>query len=250
MESVFMLPMGSTEQRKVLSGLTMAIFLSAGVPSAHAQSYNESMSAMAAQAFYGDVQRRISASTHDGPTYYLRGNYTLTPEQERYLEERRQNDNKLNELRKDPILMRYVNGYWEHYQAKSSAAPGEFCAATFTNLHGSITLSGFDKSWGGGLLTFIGKNIPTPNRFSEISATLTQSGGTPATVNIFNAQSNPKMRGFGTLIFAVPSMNAALAGMEEKQEFLISIEGREVFKMSWKEGAAARDALRSCMRKN
>lgn len=250
MERDFMLTMCPMEQRKALSGITIAFFLCTGVPSARAQSYNESMSAMAAHEFYGDVQRRISASTHDGPTYYLRGNYTLTPEQERYLEERRQNDNKLNELRKDPVLMRYVNGYWAHYQAKTSAAPGEFCAATYTNLHGSITLSGSDKSWGGGLLTFIGKNIPTPNRFSEISATLTQSGGTPATVKIFNAQSNPKMHGFGTLIFAVPSMNAALAGMEEKQDFVISIEGREVFKMSWKDGASARDALRSCMRRS
>jgi hypothetical protein len=244
----FMLSMSSVEQRRSFSGLTVAIFLGAVLPSAHAQSYSESMSMLAAQAFYGDVQQRISASTHDGPTYYLRGNYTLTPEQERYLEERRQNDNKLNELRKDPVLMRYVNGYWEHYQAKSSAAPGEFCAATYTNLHGSITLSAADKGWGGGLLTFIGKNIPTPNRFSEISATLTQSAGAPVTVRIFNAQSNSKMHGFGTLIFAVPSMNAALSGMEEKQDFIVSIEGREVFKMGWKEGVAARDTLRRCMR--
>lgn len=56
------------------------------------------------------------------------------------------------------------------------------------------------------------------------------------------------MRGYGTLTFAVPSMNAALAGMSDKQEFAISIEGKEVFRMGWKEGAGAREALRSCMR--
>jgi hypothetical protein len=89
-----------------------------------------------------------------------------------------------------------------------------------------------------------------PFCFSEISATRTQSGGTPATVKIFNAQSNPEMRGFGTLTFAVPGMNAALAGMEEKQDFIVSIEGQEVFNMSWRDGAAARAALRCCIGQN
>jgi hypothetical protein len=109
-------------------------------------------------------------------------------------------------------------------------------------------LNGVDKSWEGGLLTFIGKDIPKPDRFREISATLTQSGGAPATVKVFNAQSTPEMNGFGTLIFAVPSMNAALAGMSDKQDFAISIEGKEVFRMGWREGSRARETLRSCVR--
>lgn len=69
-----------------------------------------------------------------------------------------------------------------------------------------------------------------PYPFSEISATLPQSGGTPATVKVFNARSHPEMRGFGTLMFAFPGMNAALAGMEEKQDFTVSIEGQEGLK--------------------
>jgi hypothetical protein len=216
---------------------------------ASAQSYSESMSELSARGFYDDVERRISASTHDGPTYYLTGDYTLTPEQEKYLEDRRQNDAQLNELRKDPKLMRFVNGYWEHYQAREGAAPGDFCAASYANLHGVITLSGVDKSWKGGLLTFIGKDIPQPDAFREITATLTQNGGRPATVRIYNAQSSPAMMGLGTLIFAVPSMDAALSGMEDIQEFVISIEGREVFRMGWKDGKQARTALQRCMRK-
>ncbi|WP_324888293.1 hypothetical protein [Polaromonas sp.] len=214
------------------------------------------MSALSAQAFHRDVQRRISASTHSGPTYYLRGYEAVTPEQKRALEQYnreieqlRQDAQRLQQLRKDPVLMRHVNGYWQHYKARQPASPGEFCAATYTNLHGSITLSGVDKSWEGGLLTFIGKNIPQPDRFREISATLSQSGGSPSTVRIFNAQTTPAMRGYGTLTFAVPSMNAALAGMPDQQEFAVSIEGKEVFRMSWKDGSGARDTLRTCMRR-
>lgn len=229
--------------------LAMAGALYLGVNTdAHAQSYNETMSELSAREFYDDVQRRISASTHDGPTYYLMGDYSLAPEQERYLEEQRQNDEKLDTLRKDPVLMRHVAGYWTHYQARESVRPGEFCAATYTNLDGSITLNGVDGRWEGGLLTFIGKHIPKPAAFSEITATLKQTGDKPTTVRIYNPQSTPEMKGFGTLIFAVPSMKAALSGMAEAQEFAISIEGTEVFRMGWKGGVEARNALRHCMR--
>ena len=248
-----------SSQRKLGSVTNLAVALGVGMcgVSAHAQSYSESMSALSAQEFQRDVQRRISASTQDGPTYYLRGYDAVTPEQKRalaesnkLLEQAGQNHEKLNELRKDPVLMRHVNGFWQHYQAKKPAAPGELCAATYTNLNGSITLNGVDKRWEGGLLTFIGKDIPQPDQFREITATLTQSGGSPATVRIFNAQSSAAMRGYGTLTFAVPSMNAALAGMSDKQEFAISIEGKEVFRMSWKDGSGARDTLRNCMRQS
>ena len=203
---------------------------------------------MAAQEFYDDVQRRISSSTHDGPTYYLSGDYSLTPEQEQWLKEQKENDERLNELRKDPVLMRLVNGSWDHYQSRESAAPGEHCAASYVNLDGVITLASVDKSWEGGLLLFMGKNIPKPSTFSEIRATLTQSRGKPSTVQIFNAQSSPEMANFGTLIFAVPSMKGALAGMRDTESFAVSIEGKEVFRMSWKDGLAARNALRKCMK--
>lgn len=231
-----------------VAGLACALLAGFGGAHAHAQSYNEVMSERSAEAFYEDVQRRISSATHDGPTYYLSRDYTLTPEQEKYLEERRQNDEELNRLRNDPVLMRHVNGYWEHYQTRESAKPGEFCAATYANLHGTITLSGVDKSWEGGLLTFIGENVPRPDTFRQITATLTQTGEPPATVKIYNAEASPKMHGFGTLIFAVPSMNAALSGMTDKADFAVAIEGKEVFRMSWKDGLKARDALRRCVR--
>lgn len=216
-------------------------------PLANAQSYSEDMSMMAAQEFYDDVQRRISSATHDGPTYYLSRDYTLTPEQEQWLKERKENDERLDELRNDPVLMRLVNGSWEHYQSRESAAPGEHCAATYTNLDGLITLTSADKSWEGGLLVFMGKDIPKPRVFSEITATLTQSRGAPVTVRIFNLQSSPAMGKFGTLIFAVPSIKAALAGMRDEESFAVTIEGKEVFRMSWKGGTSARNSLRQCL---
>ena len=144
--------------------------------------------------------------------------------------------------------MRSYEGYWGHYQAREGAEPGEFCAATYVNLDGSITLTGSDKRWDGGLLMFVGKDIPQPEAFREIKATLTQDDERPATVQIYNLPASPEMAGHGTLNFAVPSMADALSGMGNKQEFAVSIEGEEVFRMSWKDGREARNTLRRCVR--
>lgn len=231
-----------------LSALAGVLSVAAGVTASHAQSFNEMASEASAQQFYADVQDRISASTHDGPTYYFSQRYEMTPELEAALEQQRQDDETVARLRADPVFMRYYAGFWDHYQAREDAAPGEYCAATYVNLDGSITLTGSDRRWDGGLLVFIGKDIPQPEAFREITATLTQDDGRPATVRIFNLPARPEMAGHGTLIFAVPSMADALAGMEDDQAFAVSIEGEEVFRMAWKDGREARNALRRCVR--
>lgn len=235
---------------RTLSSLGLACLLSvaAGVTASNGQSFNELASEASAQQFYADVQDRISASTHDGPTHYFSQRYEMTPELEAALEQRRQDDETVAKLRADPVFMRYWKGYWEHYQARENADPGEFCAATYVNLDGSITLSGFDESWDGGLLMFVGRDIPQPRAFEEITATLTQNKERPVTVRIYNLPASPKMPGHGTLIFAVPRMADALSGMENEQTFAISIRGKEVFRMSWKDGKEARNSLRRCVR--
>lgn len=225
------------------------LLLFAGHTLSRAQSFNEMASESSAQQFYADVQHRISASTHDGPTYYFSQRYEMTPEIAAAIAARDRDDKIVSDLKKDPVFMRYWNGYWEYYQARKNAKLGEFCAATFVNLDGSITLTGFDKTWEGGLLMFVGKNIPQPKEFRTITATLTQNDDPPATVKIFNLPASLKMPGVGTLIFAVPSMKAALSGMENTQRFVISIENKEVFRMTWKDGKEARDALRRCLGK-
>ena len=233
-----------------LSSSAFACLLSVGggAAASRAQSFNEMASEASAQQFYADVQDRISASTHDGETAYFSQRYEMTPELEAAMEQRRQDDETVNRLRADPVFMRYYDGYWEHYQARDDADPGEFCAATYVNLNGSITLTGSDERWDGGLLMFVGKDIPQPEALREITATLTQDDERPATVRVYNLPASPEMAGHGTLIFAFPSMADALSGMEDDQQFIVSIEGEEVFRMSWKDGSGARNTLRRCVR--
>lgn len=105
------------------------------------------------------------------------------------------------------------------------------------------------QSRDGALLMFTGVNIPKPRKFREIAATLTQTGEAPAKVKVFNYARDPRMGPFGTLVFAVPTMEAALAGMTDELEFAIAIDRKEVFRMAWKEGLMAGDELRKCVRK-
>ena len=75
------------------------------------------------------------------------------------------------EMQSDPRFKRFALGGWD-YQSRLPAKPGEYCAATYFNRHGMITLTGVDKSWEGALLIFIGEKIPAPETFSTVTATL------------------------------------------------------------------------------
>jgi hypothetical protein len=108
-------------------------------------------------------------------------------------------------------------------------APGCGCAASHVNLVGVNNLSGFDRSGEGGLFVFMGKNIPKPKAVTELTATLTQSDDRPASTKAFNPLVIQETRHYGTVILAVPSMKAALAAIECKQEFAVAIGGQVIF---------------------
>ncbi len=173
----------------------------------------------------------------------------MTLEQQYLAQALRRDQEIIAELQSDPRLERFVNGGWDYYQSRQPAEPGEYCAATYLNRHGMITLTGVDKSWEGAMLIFVGENIPKPAAFRTITATLKQTGDLPATVQVHNLARVPQMHELGTLVFAVPSMGAALGGMTDTLEFIIEIEGKEVFRLSWKDGLKAREQLRKCVRK-
>lgn len=172
----------------------------------------------------------------------------LTMEQQYFVQAQLRDFEIRMELQADPRFERYVNGGWDHYQARQPAEPGEYCTATYLSRQGMISLTGHDKSWDGGMLLLIGAEIPRPAAVEQVTATLTQTGDAPATVKAYLFANNPLMEGVGTLGFAVPSMEDALNGMIDETEMVVHIDGKEVFRMSWKDGLKARDELRKCVR--
>ena len=207
----------------------------------------EAHAAMSAQAQYAaDAHSRYSSRYDDD-----RGSSRSAPAPTRTPEELAKYERIAKEakIEADAKYQRWLDGSWEHFQSREPAGPGEYCAAMYQNPDGLITLTGMDKSWDGALLMFTGQKIPKPRTFREITATLTQTGDPPAKVKVFNYARDPRMGDFGTLVFAVPTMDAALAGMVDQQEFAIAISDKEVFRMTWKDGVKAGEELRKCVRK-
>lgn len=208
----------------------------------------EAHAAMSAQAQYAaDAHSRYTNRYDDDDRGSNRSPPArgLTQEELKLLEAQ----SRERQIEEEARYQRWLKGSWEFFQSREPAGPGEYCSAMFQSRDGMITLSGVDKSWDGALLMFTGENIPKPRKFREITATLTQTGDASAKVKVFNYARDPRMGPFGTLVFAVPTMEAALAGMTDELEFVIAIEGKEVFRMAWKDGLKAGDQLRQCVRK-
>lgn len=156
------------------------------------------------------------------------------------IEKRKRNDPKFK-----AAYERYTNGGWDYFQDLAGAAPGEYCAAFYAKGGGMVRLSGPGKEYEGALMTFWGADIPTPATMQKVKVTLKQSNDAPQTVQAFNY----KLPGeaFGAIAFAVPTIEAALAGMENEASFDLEMDGKSVARVEWHDGLAARDRLRKCV---
>jgi hypothetical protein len=77
-----------------------------------------------------------------------------------------------------------------------------------------------------------------------VKVTLKQGNDPAATVTAFNSTI-----GFSDEIkFAVPTIEAAMAGMDDKLKFTIDYEGTTVFELEWHSAVAAREVLGECLK--
>ena len=52
---------------------------------------------------------------------------------------------------------------------------------------------------------------------------------------------------FGSIALAVPSMDALLDNMVDDQRFVLHLDGKQIAKVQWHSGLAARSELRRCL---
>lgn len=150
-------------------------------------------------------------------------------------------------LMKDPRYKAYVNGAWTYFQDSNSKKPGEFCSAFFTREQGFAMLSGPGSGYDGAMLTFWSMNIPKPKAVRKIKVTLKQTDDKPQTVTAFNYYN--AAHGMGAIALAVPSIEAALAGILDKHEFELLVGGKSVAKVKWHSGLAMKKKLTACVAK-
>lgn len=156
-------------------------------------------------------------------------------------------------------------GWWEFTQASSKAGPGEYCAASFLRAKRQpiagkadgmkegivVTLFGPGGNYRGALLAFSPLGEDSAAAFPELASgepvrvTLKQGNLAPATLNAIYLQTGAKSPPL--LAFAVPGIEALMAGMEDSWSFDVGHEGKSIARIEWHDGLMARDQLRKCL---
>lgn len=160
-------------------------------------------------------------------------------------------DKSQDRVLNSPRTEKMKKGYWQFFQGKSDAKPGEFCTAVYWQVDKMITVSGPGGDYRGAMLGFIAIEpqapFPRPDNSKDVQkvkVTLTQGNDPPATITAFNLTH----AGFSDEIkFAVPTIEAAMAGMEDTLNFRVEYQGSNIFELEWHSGLAARDMLKKCL---
>jgi hypothetical protein len=149
-------------------------------------------------------------------------------------------------IQHDPKYKRYREGFWDHFQASATPRPGHSCVALFANLDGAVAVVGPGGEYTGAMLIFWGLDVPRPGEVATMSVSLNQFDGPVQTVNALNYT----LPGgdAGAIAFTVPTIDAALETMVDRQPFELSVKGKPVMKIEWHGGHAARDKLRACVK--
>jgi hypothetical protein len=159
----------------------------------------------------------------------------------------------------NPKFRDFFRGTWKFSPSeegldRTASKSVEHCSATFFKYNkldtfGFITILGPAGDYKSASLIFWGKGIPRPKNAEKIKVTLTQSNEKPQTVEVMNLSISKESYPsdiFGAIAFSVPTLEAALAGMEDKQSFDVAMNGKTLVKVEWNGGLATRDKLRQC----
>jgi hypothetical protein len=140
----------------------------------------------------------------------------------------------------------YYRGTWTLPDlARRKAKPGENCMALFRSDRGLLGLVGPGGDYKGAMLMFWSKDVPTPKGTQLVPVSLAQDDE-PNTQTV-RAYNYTEPQGIGAVAFGVPSIEALLSNMQEKQRFRVVMNSQLVVDMGWSDGHAARDALKNCV---
>lgn len=160
------------------------------------------------------------------------------------------------QLLQDPKYLKYLSGSWKLFPTSrlEGVKSGSSCVASFFKasmdpeakdapvMINLLMPSGNEKF---ALLTFAAERIPKPKTIQTITVTLIQNNDPPATVKALN-YTMPNLP-YGVIAFTVPSVDAALAAIEDAQHFDVKIDGKSVAKTMWHSGLKVKDELRKCL---
>lgn len=113
----------------------------------------------------------------------------------------------------------------------------------------SVAILGPGGDYRGALMLFMpledNAAFPRSAQPRVIKVSLKQANDPVATVGVFNF-SIGHWEG-PAIAFAVPTIEAALQGMEDKLDMHLQYEGQNIGDIEWHSGLAARDTLKKCL---
>jgi hypothetical protein len=143
---------------------------------------------------------------------------------------------------KDPAYKGYSEGEWFF----DEPANGESCSASFMRRGVGVTVLGPSRNLPGAFLIFFGPDLPAPPALTKNRITLSQTGEQPATVQALNS-AFPPIEKYGAVMFQVPTIEAALDGIEDVHKFGVAVGSKSLVEIEWTGGHAARDKLKQCV---
>jgi hypothetical protein len=167
------------------------------------------------------------------------------------------------------IYEELLKGLWIYGDSKPGAAV-PMCMASFHARRGGLMFLDWGGSEPGTMFAFFGNGIPRVGRVKRVRVQLIQSGQTQ-TVEAFHT-AYPILRNMGMTMMRVPSTEALLSSIEDRQDFEFKMDeadlitgrgiggalkgnrpptGRyhRIWKETWHSGHEAREKLRACIQR-
>ena len=151
-------------------------------------------------------------------------------------------------LREDPGYRDFHEGIWLPMPTDALAKGGP-CSIHFARKGQGVLIMGPTQGYPGAFLSFYGYAVPKAKTVKKIRLLLRQTGEPDQTVQVFNSITpwGDKADKMGMVFFAVPTIEAAMAGMTDDLEFELQKDGEMLMAIKWHGGLAERDKLKACL---
>lgn len=148
-------------------------------------------------------------------------------------------------LREDAGYRDFHEGIWLPMPADALARGGP-CTIHFARKGQGVLLMGPTQGYPGAFLSFYGYAVPAAKKVRKMQLTLRQTGDPAQQVQVFNSVT-PWGDKMGMVFFAVPTIEAAMAGMTDDLDFTLEKDGEMLMSIKWHGGLAERDKLKTCL---
>lgn len=142
------------------------------------------------------------------------------------------------------------NGFWETYGPQRTLERGfRSCSAVYLQGNHYLMIWGSNKPGAQATLMLMDTNADAAMRPIEVpeiqQVTLEQTGAQPTTVNAIRHS----FEGFGAVTFAIPSLEMAVSGLQDRMNIKVTSGKQQLIEMSYNKGHVAKFWLEDCVRK-